>query len=214
MPTAQKTASFPAAEPVVHTEIFVAPEDLIEFEDLQNSIRDEFLPASEFEFQCVRTIIHALWTIRRTRIVERKMQERAAAEGIIDPLLDTEWAKQLKGVLALRRQAERSQVQALKDFRATRKARTSGNDHPPARPDGPNTGCSRNPRTGENTSHNVEARTPAEHSTKVIRMPINVASAPPASAPSGHSPLNSNCAHAVTRPRRSGGVIDCLRVAS
>ena len=99
--------------------------------------------------------------------------------------------------------------EALKDFRATRKA---NNQHPPVSPDP--LGCATRRRTGENTSHNAEASTPIEHNTKVIRMPINVASAPPTSAPIGHRPLNNNCAQAVTRPRSSGGVIDCLKVAS
>ena len=93
--------------PATHAGVFVAAEDIPEFEAFQQALTIEFDARSEFEHQCVRTVIHSLWTIRRTRIVESRMQERAVRENIVDPLLDVEWALQLKGVLNLRRQAER-----------------------------------------------------------------------------------------------------------
>jgi len=100
-------------------QIFVAPNDIEEFEDLQAAIASEFAPASELEAQHVITIIHCLWTIRRTRIDECRMQERAFTDGLIDPILDIQWARQLKGILDMRRQAERTQIQATKDFHLT-----------------------------------------------------------------------------------------------
>jgi hypothetical protein len=106
-------------------DIFVAPEDLAEFRKLGDSIVAELAPASALQAEYVRTIIHSMWTIRRTRVIERKMQQRAYAEGTIDPMLDTAWARQLKGVLDMRRQAERSQIQAFKDLNASRASGSS-----------------------------------------------------------------------------------------
>jgi hypothetical protein len=100
----------------LRNQTFVAPQDIEEFEDLQAAIAADFAPASEIEAQHVITIIHCLWTIRRTRIDECKMQERAFNDGLVDPILDVQWARQLKGVLDMRRQAERTQIQATKDF--------------------------------------------------------------------------------------------------
>jgi hypothetical protein len=182
-------------------QLWVAPQDAAEFEQMQSALTLEFAPATEFQFQCLTTIIHCLWTIRRTRIAECKMQERAFNDGLIDPLLDPDWARQLKGILEMRRQAERSQIQAKKDFYSARQSVATAT-------------CSTNPRTGENTSHAAEASTPAAQTTKVIRMPNQVASVPPTSAPTGQQPLNSNCANAVTLPNSPGGVIDCRKVAS
>jgi len=99
-----------------NAQFWVAPEDAAEFEQTQSALTLEFAPASEFQRQCLLTMLHCLWTIRRTRIAECKMQERAYNNGIIDPLLDPDWAKQLKGILDMRRQAERSFIQAKKDF--------------------------------------------------------------------------------------------------
>lgn len=102
------------------TEVYVPGNDIVAFEAFQADLAADFAPRCEFELHCVRTIAHSLWTIRRTRTLERRMQERAAAEGLIDPLLDLEWAKQLRGILNLRRQAERSELLALKELRAYR----------------------------------------------------------------------------------------------
>jgi hypothetical protein len=97
-------------------QLWVAPEDAAEFAQMQSALTLEFAPASEFQRQCLLTMIHCLWTIRRTRIAECKMQERAYNNGLIDPMLDPDWARQLKGILDMRRQSERSLIQAKKDF--------------------------------------------------------------------------------------------------
>lgn len=104
------------------TEVFVPGNDIVAFEAFQAELAADFAPRCEFELHCVRTIAHSLWTIRRTRTLERRMQERAVAEGLIDPLLDIAWARQLRGILNLRRQAERSELLALKELRAYRAA--------------------------------------------------------------------------------------------
>jgi len=104
-------------------QIWVAPEDTAEFEQTQSALTLEFAPSTEFQRQCLITILHCLWTIRRTRIAECKMQERAYNKGLIDPMLDPDWAKQLKGILEMRRQAERSRIQAVKDFHSAPRPR-------------------------------------------------------------------------------------------
>ena len=117
---------------MLNIQVFVAPEDVETFEAMCSNLTSELAPRSEYEAQCVTTIIHSYWDIRRTRIVERKMQQRAYEKGIVDPLLDVDWAPQLKGVLNDRRQSERSGQQAMKDLLAHRKrnARTPGNHDP------------------------------------------------------------------------------------
>jgi hypothetical protein len=101
-------------------EIYVAKEDAAEFQELSESIFKEFEPASAYEARKVRTILHSLWTIRTTHVIERKMQERAADEGLIHPILDKDWSKQLRGVLAMRRQAERTEIRLTKELKAAR----------------------------------------------------------------------------------------------
>jgi hypothetical protein len=113
------------------TEVYVPANDIVAFEAFQAELAADFAPRCEFELHCVRTIAHSLWTIRRTRTLERRMQERAIAEGFIDPLLDVSWARQLRGILNLRRQAERSELLALKEFRAYRAAQHEQQPTPP-----------------------------------------------------------------------------------
>ncbi|BDC51493.1 hypothetical protein F183_A38090 [Bryobacterales bacterium F-183] len=112
------------------TEVYVPSNDIVAFEAFQAELAADFAPRCEFELHCVRTIAHSLWTIRRTRTLERRMQERAVNEGYIDPLLDLEWAKQLRGILNLRRQAERSQLLALKELRAYRASHPTPPEEP------------------------------------------------------------------------------------
>ena len=116
----RKFPQMPVRPLLTSTEVFVPVADLVAFEAFQSDLAADFAPRCEFELHCVRTIAHSLWTIRRTRTLERRMQERCLAEGLIDPLLDLEWAKQLRGILDLRRQAERSELLALKELRAYR----------------------------------------------------------------------------------------------
>jgi hypothetical protein len=139
-------------------QIWVAPEDTNEFEHLKSALHLEFAPSTEFQFQCVLTILHCLWTIRRTRIAECKMQERAYNNGLIDPLLHPDWAKQLKGILEMRCQAERSRIQAIKDFHAAPRPRpdkeVAAQELPPPPP-----------------SEKAEAAASTSNPAKVIGMP-------------------------------------------
>jgi hypothetical protein len=73
-------------------------------------------------------------------------------------------------------------------------------------------GSSSSRRTGENTSHIVESRTPIAPISSARRIPTPCAMAPPASAPNGRTPWKSRCTDALTRPRRLFGVIACRKL--
>ena len=62
-------------------------------------------------------------------------------------------------------------------------------------------GTSRSRRTGENTSHIVESRTPIAPISSARRIPTACAMAPPASAPNSRTPWRSRCIEELTRPR-------------
>lgn len=124
----------PKFELVSRNEIFVAPADIPEFDAMQSALIREFAPATEFQRQALKTLIHSLWTLRRTRILEATIHERSRASGALDPLLDPAWAKQLDKVLALRRHAQRDHNRALKDLQSAKRTTATNTQEPQPQP--------------------------------------------------------------------------------
>ncbi len=98
-------------------EIFIAPGEQETFDQFQTDLAAEINPVGALEQDLFRQLLHAAWNLRRIRIQETEVHEKASAP-MINPFLDDKFSAALDRLAKHQVRIERTYHRALRELRS------------------------------------------------------------------------------------------------
>ncbi len=98
-------------------EIFIAPGEQETFDQFQADLAAEINPVGALEQDLFRQLLHAAWNLRRVRIQETDIHERASAQ-MINPFFDDTFSAALDRLAKHQTRIERTYHRALRELRS------------------------------------------------------------------------------------------------
>ena len=102
-------------------ELVIQPGEESQFDALRSDLQDNLRPQGGLEEVLFNQIVHAAWTLRRTRLLEVQLQEES--EDHDDPIMDGCMISRMERLGRYAARAERSMYRAIRELRLLQTSR-------------------------------------------------------------------------------------------